>query len=279
MPRLILVRLRRLLGDWRFLLVFAGLAFLLHWETTGPMIDSSAGKFLKRYGTSYFSGVSPRSVAHNLGLDDYGPDRFETMYDVWEAYKQGSPVRTEFHFLGALCNPALSRSLAFILLSHWVIGEGRGASAMVRRGRRRFSAFLASFLAYFALAMLLCAGMLWLELRTLPIGFRWLPEGHMEKTLRLWLLFTASDACLFAFAAFAFRPFAAVVFDLGLLLLEILRPAALLCVFPLGVTADKDLWRIETGFGTLEKAAVAAGVVLGASLLGAWLMFRRKELE
>ena len=130
MPRLIWVRLRRLAGDWRFWLVFAGLAFFLHWETTGPMIDSSASKFLKRYDTSYFSSVSPRSVAHNLGLDDYGLDRFETMYDVWEAYKQGSPVRTEFHFLGAVCNPALSRILVFILLSLWVIGEGQAASAM-----------------------------------------------------------------------------------------------------------------------------------------------------
>ncbi len=278
MPRLILVRLRRLLGDWRFLLAFAGLALLLHWETTGPMIDSSAGKFLKRYDTSYFSGVSPRSVAHNLGLDEYGPDGFETMYDVWEAYKQGSPTRTEYHFLGAVCNPGLSRMLAFILLSLWVAGEGQGASAAVRRGHRRFSVFLASALAYFALTMLLCAGMLWLELRTLPIGFRWLPEGYAKKTVGLWLLFTASDACLFAFAAFAFRPFAAVSFDLGLLVLRLLRPAALVCVFPLGVTAEKDCWRIEAGFGTLEKAAVAAAVVLALALMGAWLAFRRKEL-
>ena len=278
MPRLILVRLRRLLVDWRFLLAFAGLAILLHWETTGPMIDSSASKFLKRYDTSYFSSVSPRSVAHNLGLDDYGLGSFETMYDVWEAYKQGSPTRTEFHFLGAVCNPGLSRMLVYVLLSLWVVGEGQGASAMVRRGRRRFWVFLASALAYFALTMLLCAGMLWLELRTLPIGFRYLPEGCAEKTVRLWLLFTASDACLFAFAAFSFRPFAAAVFDLGLIVLKIIRPAALVCVFPLGVTADKDLWRIEAGVGTLEKAAVAAALVLGASLLGAWLVFRKKEL-
>ena len=278
MPRLILVRLRRLLGDWRFLLAFAGLAILLHWETTGPMIDSSAGKFLKRYDTSYFSGVSPRSVAHNLGLDEYGPDGFETMYDVWEAYKQGSPTRTEYHFLGAVCNPGLSRMLAFILLSLWVAGEGQGASAMVRRGRRRSTVFLASFFAYFALTVFLCAGILWVELRTLPIGFRYLPQGYMEKTLRLGLLFTASDACLFAFAAFSFRPFAAAAFDLGLIVVRILRPAALVCVFPLGVTADKDLWRIEAGFGTLENAAVAAALVLGASLMGAWLVFRKKEL-
>ncbi len=278
MPRLILVRLRRLLGDWRFLLAFAGLALLLHWETTGPMIDSSAGKFLKRYDTSYFSGVSPRSVAHNLGLDEYGLEGFETMYDVWKAYKQGSPTRTEYHFLGAVCNPGLSRMLAFSLLSFWVVGAGQGASAMVQRGRRRITAFLSSFLVYFALAMLLCAGMLWLELRTLPIGFRWLPEGYAKKTVGLWLLFTASDACLFAFAAFAFRPFAAVSFDLGLIVLRLLRPAALVCVFPLGVTAEKDCWRIEAGFGTLEKAAVAAGVVLALALMGAWLAFRRKEL-
>lgn len=279
MPRLILVRLRRLLGDWRFLLAFAGLAFLLHWETTGPMIDSSASKFLKRYDTSYFSSVSPRSVAHNLGLDDYGLDSFETMYDVWEAYKQGSPTRTEFHFLGAVCNPGLSRMLVYALLSLWVVGERQGASAMVRRGHRRSTGFLASFLVYFALTVLLCAGMLWVELKTLPIGFRYLPEGYVEKTLRLWLLFTASDACLFAFAAFAFRPFAAAVFDLGLIVLKILRPAALVCVFPLGVTSDKDLWRIEAGFGTLEKAAVAAAVILVLALAGARLVFIKKELE
>ena len=150
---------------------------------------------------------------------------------------------------------------------------------MVRRGSRRITVFLTLFLSYFALVMLLCAGMLWLELRTLPIGFRWLPEGYAAKTLRLWLLFTASDACLFAFAAIAFRPFAALAFDLGLIGLAILRPASLVGVFPLGVTGSKDLWRIETGFGALENAAVAAAAYLLLSLLGAWLVFRRKELD
>ena len=279
MLRLVWVRLRRLAGDWRFWLLFAGLAFLLHWGTTGPMIDSNASKFLRRYESGALSSVSPRSVAHNLGLDETGEENFETMYDVWEAYRRGSPTRTEFHFLGALCNPALSRYLLFLLLSLLIAGDGRAASAMVRRGSRRITVFLTLFLSYFALVMLLCAGMLWLELRTLPIGFRWLPEGYAAKTLRLWLLFTASDACLFAFAAIAFRPFAALAFDLGLIGLAILRPASLVGVFPLGVTGSKDLWRIETGFGALENAAVAAAAYLLLSLLGAWLVFRRKELD
>ena len=279
MLRLIWVCLRRLLGDWRFWLAFAGLALFIHWEITGPMIDSNASKFLRRYDTASFSGVSPRSVAHNLGLDGYGPDSFETMYDVWLAYKQGSPTRSEFHFLGAVCNAGLSQGLAFLLLSLWIVGDARGASAMVRRGCRRFTVFLTLFLTYFVLAMLLCTGMLWVELRTLPIGFGYLPEGYAEKTLRLWLLFKTSDACLFAFTAFAFRPFAAVGVGLGLSVLPGFWGASRRIFFPLNITSCKDLWRVDTGFGELEKAAAAAAVILAASLLGAWLAFRKKELD
>ena len=278
MLRLVFVRLRRLLGDWRFLLALVGLAFYIHWEITGPMIDSNASKFLRRYDSVYYAGSSPRIVAHNLGLDEYGPDGFETMYDVWEAYKQGSPTRTEFHFLGAICNGGLSQVLAYILLSVWIIGSGRGASAMLMRGHRRFAVFLASFLVYFLLTMLLLAGVMWVELATLPIGFCFLPEGFAEKSIRLWLLFIAMETCVFALPAFAFSPFAAVGVDLGLALVMAFSPSAKL-FFPLGITGSKDLWRVETGFGTLEKAAVAAAVVLVLALLGAWLAFRKKELR
>ena len=279
MLRLVFVRLRRLLGDWRFLLALVGLAFYIHWEITGPMIDSNASKFLRRYDSVYFAGSSPRSVAHNLGLDEYGADGFETMYDVWLAYKQGSPTRTEFHFLGAVCNSRFSQVLAFILLSVWIIGSGRGASAMMMRGHRRFAVFLASFFVYFLLTMLLLAGMLWVELATLPIGFRFLPEGFAEKSVRLWLLFSAMEACVFALPAFAFSPLAAVVVDLCLAMLEAFSPPAKRLFFPLGITGSKDLWRVETGFGALDRAAVAAGVILILAVTASWLVFRKKELR
>lgn len=279
MLRLVFVRLRRLLGDWRFLLALVGLAFYIHWEITGPMIDSNASKFLRRYDSVYYAGSSPRSVAHNLGLDEYGPDGFETMYDVWEAYKQGSPTRTEFHFLGAVCNGGLSQVLAYILLSVWIIGSGRGASAMLMRGHRRFAVFLASFLVYFLLTMLLLAVMMWVELATLPIGFRYLPEGFAEKSIRLWLLFIAMETCVFALPAFAFSPLAAAGVDLGLALVMAFSPSAKRLFFPLGITGSKDLWRVETGFGALEKAAVAAAVVLVLAVAASWLVFRKKELR
>ena len=279
MLRLVFVRLRRLLGDWRFLLALVGLAFYIHWEITGSMIDSNASKFLRRYDSVYFAGSSPRAIAHNLGLDEYGPDGFETMYDVWEAYKQGSPTRTEFHFLGAVCNGGLSQVLAYILLSVWIIGSGRGTSAMLMRGHRRFAVFLASFLVYFLLTMLLLAGMMWVELATLPIGFRYLPEGFAEKSIRLWLLFIAMETCVFALPAFAFSPLAAVGIDLGLALVMAFSPSAKRLFFPLGITGSKDLWRVETGFGVLEKAAVAAAVVLVFAVAASWLVFRKKELR
>ena len=279
MLRLVFVRLRRLLGDWRFLLAFIGLAFYIHWEITGPMIDSNASKFLRRYDSVYFAGSSPRSVAHNLGLDEYGTDGFETMYDVWKAYKQGSPTRTEYHFLGAICNAGLSQVLAYILLSVWIIGSGRGASAMLMRGHRRFAVFLASFFVYFLLIMLLLAGVLWVELATLPIGFRYLPEGFAEKSIRLWLLFIAMEACVFALPAFAFSPLAAVGVDLGLALVMAFSPSAKRLFFPLGITGSKDLWRVETGFGTLEKAAVAAAVFLVLAVAASWLVLQKKELR
>ena len=279
MLRLVFARLRRLLGDWRFLLALVGLAFYIHLEITGPMIDSNASKFLRRYDSVYFAGSSPRAIAHNLGLDEYGVDGFETMYDVWEAYKQGSPTRTEFHFLGAICNGGLSQVLAYILLSVWIIGSGRGASAMLMRGHRRFAVFLASFLVYFLLTMLLLAGMLWVELATLPIGFRFLPEGFAEKSVWLWLLFTAMEACVFALPAFAFSPLVAVGVDLGLVMLEAFSAAAKRLFFPLGITGSKDLWRVETGFGALERAAVAAAVILALAVAASWLAFRKKELR
>ena len=86
------------------------------------------------------------------------------------------------------------------------------------------------------------------------------------------------ETCVFALPAFAFSPLAAVGADLGLALVMAFSPSAKL-FFPLGITGSKDLWRVETGFGTLEKAAVAAAVVLVLALTGAWLVFRKKELR
>ena len=150
---------------------------------------------------------------------------------------------------------------------------------MMMRGHRRFAVFLASFLVYFLLTMLLLAGMMWVELATLPIGFRYLPEGFAEKSIRLWLLFIAMETCVFALPAFAFSPLAAVGVDLGLALVMAFSPSAKRLFFPLGITGSKDLWRVETGFGTLEKAAVAAAVILILAVAASWLVFRKKELR
>ena len=265
--------LHRLLGDWRFLLTFLALLGLIYWDTASTMTRSlyySAFMELERWDT-------PDGVALAYGLEGH----YENLEDVWETMK-AMPERAEFLFLCALCNPSLSVIIAGLCISLWAAGQGvRGpCAAMLRmRGASRREVFAHFFLA--ALGAVLLAR--WLVcafcLLTFPIRWELLPTGYGAKALGLWLLFTAAEAGIYVFFAFALRPFAAASTHLCLMILNmLLLPGKVRRYLPSSALAAKKLWRPEASLGPLGGPALAAAAILLLSLLGSWLVFRKKEL-
>ena len=265
--------LHRLLGDWRFLLTFLALLGLIYWDTTSTMTRSlyySAFIELERWNT-------PDGVALAYGLEGH----YDSLDDVWETMKD-MPEHGEYLFLCALCNPSLSVILAGLCFSLWAAGQGvRGPCAAVlrMRGASRPEVFAHFFLA--ALGAILLAR--WLVcafcLLTVPIRWELLPPGYGARALPLWLLFTAAEAGIYIFFAFALRPFAAASTHLGLMILNmLLLPGRIRRYIPSSALANKKLWMPEASLRPLRGPALAAGAILLLSLLGSWLVFRKKEL-
>jgi hypothetical protein len=265
--------LGRLLGDWRFLLTFLALIGLTCWDTTSIMTRSlryPAFMELERWAT-------PDSVARSYGLEGH----FESLDEVWETMNR-MPEHAEYLFLCALCNPSISVILSGLILSQWAAGRGiRGscAAALLLRGASRAEIFarfwLAALGAILLVRWLVCA----LCLLTFPIRWELLPPGYGARALRLWLLFTAAEAGIYVFFAFALRPFAAVSTQLGLMILSmLLLPGGVRRYLPSSALGNKRLWRPEESLVPLTGPALAAGALLLLSLAGSWLAFRKKEL-
>ncbi len=262
---------RRLLGDWRFWLTLLLLFLFLLWEITGDMHTLGYNRFLSRYGW-----MDPARVAVSHALEG----EFDSLEEVWAAWL-GQPEAAEYYFLCACCNTALGNFLCSLILSLWVAGRGvrdRSASALRMAGCSRLGVFLRLWVPAHACILLILWGVFALCLRTFPIRWELLAAGYVRRVVCLWLLFTASEAAVYVFLALALGPFAAAGASLGVFFFPFLLPAALRRYFPGWAMADKKLWR-PGGLSQLRLPAVAAAVILILALLGAWLVFRRKELE
>ncbi len=267
-------QLGRLLRDWRFLLTFLALIGLVYWDTASTMTYSlyyPAFMKLERWNT-------PDGVALAYGLDGH----YESLDEVWETMDR-LPERAEYLFLCAFCNPSLGVILSGFILSQWAAGQGirNGcASALRLRGASRPEVFAGFYLtalgAILLVRWLVCA----FCLLTFPIRWELLPPGYGTRALRLWLLFTAAEAGTYVFFAFALGPFAAVSTHLGLMILAMLAlPGSVRRYLPSSALANKKLWQHTEALAPLTGPAISAAVILLASLLGAWLVFRKKELR
>ena len=263
--------LRRLFGDWRFLLLLPGLLLLLFSDAASSVNSMSYDRFIGVY-----RAISPDNVALAYGLEGH----YETLDEVWAAFSV-TAYASEYYFLCAFFNVDLSGFLCNFFLSLWIVWQsirGRCASALIRHGDGRFAVF--ARLAVIALGMILLLRCLICAfcLRVFPIRWESLDPAYVRRVLGLWLLFLAAEASVYVCLSFALPPFAAfsaaVVFNLSPAFL----PAYFRRFFPSFVTTNKQLWRTDAASALLRPPAVAAAVVLGASLLGAWLVFRKKEL-
>ena len=263
--------LRRLFGDWRFLLAFILLFFLCWWELAGGMRTTiSFGAFMRAH-----SFVSADSLGQSLGLTG----SYDTAEAMWEAFVN-DPEIAQYYYLCALCNTSLAPFIANVLLSVWIIGYGirkRAASEMLLRGGSRRAVFLQLLLPYLFCALLVRWGVAFGCFMSFPIRWEYIPPEYRRQTVSLWLLITAEDVCLSAFIAFAVGPFAAIGLNLCRML-EVLLPAAVRRALPFMAAGAKDLFKPENAPAALYPAAAVAAAVTAASLLGSWLVFRKKDL-
>ena len=262
---------RRLLGDWRFGLALLLLFLFLLWEITDVMHTLGYSRFLSRYGRE-----DPAGVAVSYALEG----EFHSLEEVWAAWLT-QPEAAEYYFLCACCNASLGNFLCGLILSLWVAGRGvreRSASALRMGGGSRLGVFLRLWVPAHACILLILWGVFALCLGTFPIRWELLAADYVRRAVRLWLLFTASEAAVYVFLAVALGPFAAAGASLGVFLCPFLLPSSLRCWFPGWAMADKKLWR-PAGLEQLRGPAVAAAMVLVLAFLGAWLAFRKKELE
>ncbi len=262
---------RRLLGDWRFLLALLLLFLFLLWEITDVMHTLGYSRFL-----SHYDRLDPAAVAVSYALEG----EFDSLEEVWAAWL-AQPEAAEYYFLSACCNTSLGSFLGILVLSLWVAGRGvreRSASALRMAGCGRLGVFLRLWIPAHACILLVLWGVFALCLRTFPIRWELLAADYVRRAVRLWLLFTASEAAVYVFLAVALGPFAATGAGLGVFLFPFLLPSALRRYFPGWAMADKKLWR-PGGLTQLRPPAVVAAVVLVLALLGAWLVFRKKELH
>ena len=95
----------------------------------------------------------------------------------------------------------------------------------------------------------------------------------------IWLLLSAADTAFFGFIAFAFHPYLALGVDMGAAVLVLLLPGSLRRLLPMAALNETGMWKMEALPGPRQAAAIVAGVIFLASLLGAWLAFRRKDLN
>ncbi len=265
-------QLGRLLGDWRFLLAFGALFGLLWWETVGNMPNTFSYSAFRRV----HSQANLDDMALSMGVDG----EYDRVEELWEAFVD-DPDTAQYYYLCTLCNLFFSPLMVNTLLAVWIIGygiQGRSVSAMVLRGGSRLGAFLRLLLPYLLLALLLRWGVAFLSLSSFPIRWIYIPPDYLLQTIRLWLLMTASDVCLTGFVAFAVGSFAAVGLNLCRIpLLLMLGPARR--VLPFAALSSKELWKPENTPASLVPAAAVAAVLLALSLLGSWLVFRKKELK
>ena len=266
--------LRSILGDWRFYLLLALLLAAFYFGLVSRL-DT-------RYRYRHFAEIArfanvPGQAARQMGVEG----RFDTMEQVWEAYVD-CPERAEYYYLAVLVNASLAGSLTGVLFSFWIIGRGilgRRASQLLLRGAGRPAVFRQLLFPYLGASLLLRWGFFALCFAVLPIRVQNFPPGYFPETVLCWLLLSAADTAFFGFTAFAFHPYLALGADLGAAALVLLLPGAVRRALPLGALNDAGLWRTEALPGPRQTAAVAAGVTLLASLLGAWLAFRRKDLS
>ncbi len=266
--------LRRILGDWRFYLLVALLlaAFYL------GMVSGFSAQYRYRHfaEVARFANV-PSQAARQMGVEG----QFDTMDQVWEAYVD-CPDRAEYYYLSTLCNASAIGTLASILFSFWLIGrsiQGRHASELLLRGAGRPAAFCQLLAPYMGVSLLLRWGFFALCFAVMPIRVQHFPPDYLRDTVLTWLLLSAADTAFIGFTAFAFHPYITLGADLGAAALVLLLPGAVRRALPLGALNDAGLGRTEALPGPRQTAAVAAGVTLLASLLGAWLAFRRKDLS
>ena len=225
---------------------------------------------------SHYGREDPASVALSYGLEG----RFGDLDEVWVAWLM-QPEAAEYYFLCACCNDSLGSLVCCLTLALWVAGCGirdRSASALRMEGGSRWGIFLRLWIPAIAFILLIRWGLFALCLRAFPIHWELLEGNYVRRAVHLWCLVTASEAAFYLFLTFALRPFAAAAASLGVFLLPLSLPPALRRYFPGWAMGDKKLWRPE-GLHGLKGPAVAAGVLLLAAFLGAWLVFRKKELE
>lgn len=263
-----------LLGDWRFLLAIAMLFGLLWWETVGNMPNTFSYSAFMRVHSQV--GLGLEKMGESLGVDG----SYDRVEDLWEAFVD-DPIVAQYYYLSTLCNLVFAPLAVNALLSIWIIGQGirgRSVSAMLLRGASRTGVFLRLLLPYLLLALLLRWGVAFCCFRFFPIRWGYFPPDYRGWTLRFWLLFTAAEACLSGFIAFAVGPLAAVGLNLSQIpLLLVLRPVRRL--IPMSALGDKELWKPGSDPAALIPAAVVAAVLILASLLGSWLVFRKKDLR
>ena len=266
--------LRRILGDWRFYLL---LALLL-----GAFYFGLVGFIATPYRYRHFAEVArfanaPDVAARQMGLEG----QFDSMDQVWETYVD-CPERAEYYYLAALCGCSAAGTLAAVLLSFWIIGrgiQGRHASELLLRGAGRPAAFRQLLCPYLGAALLLRWGFFALCFAVMPLRTAQLPPAYFRQTVGSWLLMAAADTAFFAFTAFALHPVLALGADLGAAALALLLPASLRRLLPLAALNEQSLWKPEIFPGPLDASAAAAAVLLLASLTGAWLAFRKKDLD
>ncbi len=266
--------LRRILGDWRFYLLVALLlaAFYL------GMVSGFSAQYRYRHfaEVARFANV-PSQAARQMGVEG----QFDTMDQVWEAYVD-CPDRAEYYYLSTLCNASAIGTLASILFSFWLIGrsiQGRHASELLLRGAGRPAAFCQLLAPYMGVSLLLRWGFFALCFAVMPIRVQHFPPDYLRDTVLTWLLLSAADTAFIGFTAFAFHPYIAPGADLGTAALVLLLPKSIQRLLPLAALNDKSLWKPDAFPGPLYTAALVGSVILLASLTGAWLFFRRKELD
>ena len=266
--------LRRILGDWRLYLLLALLLAAFYFG----LVSRLGAQYRYRHFAEIarFANV-PAQAALQMGVEG----QFDTMEQVWEAYVD-APDKAEYYYLALLCNASAAGTLASILFSFWIIGRsilGRHASELLLRGAGRPAAFCQLLFPYLGASLLLRWGFFALCFAVLPIRVGRFPPGYFPETALIWLLLSAADTAFFGFIAFAFHPYLALGVDMGAAVLVLLLPGSLRRLLPMAALNETGMWKMEALPGPRQAAAIVAGVIFLASLLGAWLAFRRKDLN
>lgn len=266
--------LRHILGDWKLYLLLVLLLNAFYFGLVGGIGVN--------YRYRHFAEVARFANAPNVAAKQMGLDgQFETMDQVWETYVDCLDC-AENYYLAALCSCSAAGTLTSILLSFCIISrsiQARHASELLLRGAGRPAVFRQLLLPYLGASLLLRWGFFALCFAVMPIRTAHFPPAYFRETVGIWLLLSAADTAFFGFTAFAFYPYIALGVDLGAAALVLLLPASLRRLLPLSALSDKSIWKLEAFPGPLHTAAVIAGTILLASLVGARLSFHKKDLD